>query len=109
MIRRYSVVAGRPYQGSGDERKIAWVRLGSAVMLNDGQIRIKLDAQPIGDWWDGTYSLFEQPETAAAKGAGYMRGGAAGGHRSANDSGWQGKDTLQEDYSGLPAPAPLTL
>lgn len=60
VINRYNVCAAKEYTNSQNERKTQWVRVGTAVMFDDGTIMQNVDCLPTGSWWDGTLQLFKQ-------------------------------------------------
>lgn len=62
VIKRFNVAAGKPYQSRDGQDKKQWVNAGRAVQWDDGGISIELTAVPVGNWWDGKLSLFEQQE-----------------------------------------------
>lgn len=54
--KRYDVCAGRPY---GDDKK-QWINVGRMTEWDDGGFSIELNAVPVGSWFDGRLSVFEQ-------------------------------------------------
>lgn len=62
VIKRFNVAAGKPYQSRDGQDKKQWINAGRAVQWDDGGISIELTAVPVGNWWDGKLSLFEQQE-----------------------------------------------
>jgi hypothetical protein len=65
-IKRYDVVAGRPYTARDGEEKKHWINVGRATAWDDGGISIELHAIPVGGWFDGKLNLFEQKEREQA-------------------------------------------
>lgn len=63
VIKRFNVAAGKPYQSRDGQDKKQWINAGRAVQWDDGGISIELTAVPVGNWWDGKLSLFEQQES----------------------------------------------
>jgi hypothetical protein len=60
VTKRFNVAAGRPYTTRDGEEKKSWVNLGRATQWDDGGISIELHAVPVGNWFDGKISLFEE-------------------------------------------------
>lgn len=64
--KRFDVVAGRPYTTASGEDKKQWINCGRGTLWEDGGISIELHSVPVGAWFDGKLSLFEQKEKGAA-------------------------------------------
>lgn len=58
--KRYDVCAGRPYTTRDGEEKKQWINCGRGTQWDDGSISIELHSTPVGNWFDGKLSLFEQ-------------------------------------------------
>ena len=56
--KRYDICAGRPY---GDDKK-HWIQVGRLTEWDDGGLSIELHTVPVGGWFDGKLSVFEQKE-----------------------------------------------
>lgn len=56
---RYKVCAGRPY---GNDGKKQWIRVGELTVWSDGGMSIRLDAAPVGNWFDGNLKCFPPAE-----------------------------------------------
>lgn len=56
--KRYDICAGRPY---GDDKK-HWIQVGRLTEWDDGGLSIELHTVPVGSWFDGKLSVFEQKE-----------------------------------------------
>lgn len=56
--KRYDICAGRPY---GDDKK-HWINVGRLTEWDDGGLSIELHTVPVGAWFDGRLSVFEQKD-----------------------------------------------
>lgn len=61
--KRYDICAGRPY---GDDKK-HWIQVGRLTEWDDGGLSIELHTVPVGSWFDGKLSVFEQKEREQAQ------------------------------------------
>ena len=61
--KRYDICAGRPY---GDDKK-HWIQVGRLTEWDDGGLSIELHTVPVGSWFDGKRSGFEQKERDQAQ------------------------------------------
>jgi len=59
VVKRYDMVAGRKYESKG-ETKTHWIQIGEAAEWDDGNISGKLFAAPCGNWFDGSFKLFDK-------------------------------------------------
>lgn len=73
---RYNACAAKEYTTTQNERKMQWVKVGTAVMFDDGSIIINIDCLPNGQWWDGMLQLFKQEPRNQSQG-GYQRAAPA--------------------------------
>lgn len=60
VMKRYDVCAGRPYTTRNGENKKHWINIGRAAEWDDGGISIEMHAIPVGNWFDGKLTLYEQ-------------------------------------------------
>lgn len=87
ITHRYNVCAAKEYVNGQNERKTTWVRLGTAVMFDDGSIIQNIDCLPNGNWWDGKIQLFKQ-ESQNQQG-GYAQSGGYGQQSGSYQGGYQ--------------------
>ena len=66
-MNKFDVVAGRRYD-KGGEQKTQWINVGDATQWDDGNISIRLNSVPVGQWWDGTLKLFAQRAKGESRG-----------------------------------------
>lgn len=62
VTKRFNIAAGKPYTTRDGQEKKQWVTIGRATQWDDGGISLELTAVPVGNWWDGKASLFEQDD-----------------------------------------------
>jgi len=60
-MKIYDVVYAQQQNGDKEKQKTQWIRVGVLLEKEDGKMRIKLDAIPIGNW-DGWLNVFERQE-----------------------------------------------
>ncbi len=87
ITHRYNVCAAKEYTNAQNERKTTWVKLGTAVMFDDGSIIQNIDCLPNGNWWDGKIQLFKQ-ESQNQQG-GYSQAGGYGQQSGPYHGGYQ--------------------
>ena len=99
---RYNVCAAKEYTNAHNERKTTWVKLGTAVMFDDGSIIQNIDCLPNGNWWDGKIQLFKQ-ESQNQQG-GYSQAGGYGQPPYQGGSPPQSAAYPRQDQSFPPEP-----
>jgi len=57
-MKVYDIVYG---QSNENKEKTQWLKVGVLIEKEDGKMRIKLDAIPVGNW-DGWLNVFEKKE-----------------------------------------------
>lgn len=67
-IRRYDICAGRPYTTRDGAEKKQWIKVGKLTEWSDGGPSIEMFAMPVGSWFDGKLSCFEQEADGAQQG-----------------------------------------
>jgi hypothetical protein len=55
-VKVYDIVYG---QSNENKEKTQWLKVGVLIEKEDGKMRIKLDAIPVGNW-DGWLGVFEK-------------------------------------------------
>lgn len=60
--KRFNIAAGKAYTTRDGQEKKQWVNIGRATQWDDGGISLELTSIPVGNWWDGKASLFEQDD-----------------------------------------------
>ncbi len=90
ITHRYNVCAAKEYTNAQNERKTTWVRLGTAVMFDDGSIIQNIDCLPNGNWWDGKIQLFKQEpqnqQSGYSQAGGYGQTSYQGGYQQPQDA-----------------------
>ena len=99
MSKVYDVVAGvGRYQDRNGNEKTRWVRCG-AIFRNaeSGRLSLKLESVPVGNEWEGWFSLMEPRDEHGNPGSKQTRGGAGAQAGASNKSGQQAKAKEFED------------
>jgi hypothetical protein len=60
--KRFNISAGKAYTTRDGQEKKSWINIGRATQWDDGGISLEFTSIPVGNWWDGRASLFEQDE-----------------------------------------------
>lgn len=95
--KKLDLCAGKPY---GSEGKKFWIKAGTLIEWDDGGYSVELDAVPVGPWFDGRLSAFEQRERGERSqggGSGGTRGGAPQRDRPARATDAPKSDDFQDD------------
>ena len=96
VISRYNICAAKEYTTAQGEQKTQWVRVGTAVMFDDGSIVQNIDCLPTGAWWTGMLQGFKQE----------AQGQQGGGYGNASVGGYGQQRTQPNAGAGYQQPAP---
>lgn len=106
VVNRYNICAAKYYTNARGEQKTQWVKIGTAVMFDDGSIVQNIDCLPTGSWWTGTLQGFKQ-EAQGQQSGGYGNAPTGGyGQQRTQPYAGAGYQQPASQYPGPAAPMP---